>query len=287
MNLEDRLAALQSNFYLSLSLLETAQNGKLVLDRYSYKGHASNKFDFPHETSSSTSRNRESLLPAVRNNLQTTFAFTAVELDTILKSVFSTNPINETDNTIKYVRCVVHLLAVAFINDPMYPIWQCDTEFQTVFYTHDPYREFDCRELNGTAVSWDHFGGIEEFVDILNLSKSIINDKAASDPFVSYEVNNHKSRNKRHTKKYQNIRDFVNLECVVNNDKMSLAGDLYEAYTNWSNDLNVECLSQRGFGLGLREFGFVRKRRGQGKHWWLGISLIKIKNEQISLSLDL
>ena len=32
-------------------------------------------------------------------------------------------------------------------------------------------------------------------------------------------------------------------------------------------------MAQRSFGMRLTALGFERRRRGKGKHWWMGIDL--------------
>ena len=52
---------------------------------------------------------------------------------------------------------------------------------------------------------------------------------------------------------------------------MSPAGDLYASYAQWCLDQGYLAHSQRKFGLELRAHGYERKRRGKGKHWWVGV----------------
>lgn len=67
------------------------------------------------------------------------------------------------------------------------------------------------------------------------------------------------------------IEDFVADVCFTGSEVMSLAGDLYASYAQWCLDQGYLAHSQRKFGLELRARGYQRKRRGKGKHWWLGV----------------
>ena len=67
------------------------------------------------------------------------------------------------------------------------------------------------------------------------------------------------------------IDDFVADVCSTGAEAMSLAGDLYASYARWCLDQGYLAHSQRKFGLELRARGYQRKRRGKGKHWWLGV----------------
>ena len=67
------------------------------------------------------------------------------------------------------------------------------------------------------------------------------------------------------------VDDFVADVCSTGAEAMSLAGDLYASYAQWCLDQGYLAHSQRKFGLELRARGYQRKRRGKGKHWWLGV----------------
>ena len=72
------------------------------------------------------------------------------------------------------------------------------------------------------------------------------------------------------------IDDFVAEACSTGAEAMSLAGDLYASYAQWCLDQGYLAHSQRKFGLELRARGYRRKRRGKGKHWWLGVRAAQI-----------
>ena len=67
------------------------------------------------------------------------------------------------------------------------------------------------------------------------------------------------------------VDDFVAGACATGGDTMALAGDLYTAYARWCLDNGYLAHSQRKFGLELTARGYRRKRRGKGRHWWLGV----------------
>ena len=67
------------------------------------------------------------------------------------------------------------------------------------------------------------------------------------------------------------IDDFVADACSTGSRAMNLAGELYTSYATWCLDNGYLAHSQRKFGLELRARGYERKRRGKGKHWWIGV----------------
>ena len=68
------------------------------------------------------------------------------------------------------------------------------------------------------------------------------------------------------------IDDFLADACSTGDEAKTLAGDLYTSYASWCLDNGYRAHSQRKFGLELRARGYERKRRGKGKHWWLGVA---------------
>ena len=67
------------------------------------------------------------------------------------------------------------------------------------------------------------------------------------------------------------IDDFVADACSTGDRAMILAGELYTSYARWCLDHGYLAHSQRKFGLELRARGYERKRRGKGRHWWIGV----------------
>ena len=66
---------------------------------------------------------------------------------------------------------------------------------------------------------------------------------------------------------------FVSACGMIAPEAMIVAGDLYGNYLTWCRETEQEPLSQRSFGVRLTGLGFERKRRGRGRHWWVGLGL--------------
>jgi putative DNA primase/helicase len=77
------------------------------------------------------------------------------------------------------------------------------------------------------------------------------------------------------------LGEFIE-DCCVEGDVEALASDLYDAYREWGGEL-----SQRKFGLTLRERGYTKERRTKDPHkgriQWLGIGLVNF-SEEVNLS---
>lgn len=68
------------------------------------------------------------------------------------------------------------------------------------------------------------------------------------------------------------LGEFIGLRCVLDDASYAYAADLYDAYIAFTGDRR---LSQRAFGLRLRERGFDKAKMGHpGRNAWLGIGLL-------------
>ena len=71
----------------------------------------------------------------------------------------------------------------------------------------------------------------------------------------------------------QHLQRFLDECCTISPDEASTAKDLYIEYLRWCDQNQMGPLIQRNFGLKLSGLGFHRRRRGHGRHWWLGVGL--------------
>ena len=69
----------------------------------------------------------------------------------------------------------------------------------------------------------------------------------------------------------QYLERFLDECCTISPDESSTAKDLYIDYLRWCDQNQLGPLIQRNFGLKLSGLGFHRRRRGRGRHWWLGV----------------
>ena len=69
------------------------------------------------------------------------------------------------------------------------------------------------------------------------------------------------------------LNQFIAQRCTVSLEASITARDLYIAYLRWCDESDEAALLQRQFGLALTHSGYQRRRRGGGRHWWVGIGL--------------
>ena len=73
----------------------------------------------------------------------------------------------------------------------------------------------------------------------------------------------------------ESVSDFLRERCAVGDGELILAATLFDAYLEWSAARGDEPVGQRRFGMHLTAAGLERRRRGRGKHWWMGVGLRK------------
>ena len=71
------------------------------------------------------------------------------------------------------------------------------------------------------------------------------------------------------------VSRFVSEGCEMGDDCRILAGELYAGFQRWCLESGHQPISQRAFGIRLTALGLHRKRRGHGKHWWIGIRIVE------------
>jgi uncharacterized peroxidase-related enzyme len=74
---------------------------------------------------------------------------------------------------------------------------------------------------------------------------------------------------------------FLDETCIVSSDQAAPARALYIAYLRWCDENREKPWRQRNFGLALTGLGFRRRRRGQGRHWWMGLAVRSGTSESV------
>jgi hypothetical protein len=128
------------------------------------------------------------------------------------------------------------------------------------FLSSDPLRAGPelAGRMNGADSVAYHTGSPEE-IQIASSQPALQESESSSEPMASSDQ----------------VADFVGACCVISSEKLIIAKDLYNAYVEWCQEIGQEPLVQRSFGMKLTTLGFQRRRRGRGRHWWLGVGLEK------------
>jgi putative DNA primase/helicase len=74
------------------------------------------------------------------------------------------------------------------------------------------------------------------------------------------------------------IGNFIKERCVQTDNVSIRSRELFKSYQDWCDENNEHAVSERFFGLRLKELGLGQKRLGDGRYWQ-GICL-RMSNEK-------
>ena len=270
---------------------------------------------------------QRSLLRCAGNQVRAAFALCALQTQRELDGVSATEPLDETDPSLRAVRAVCFVISHTLDRELLNPTWVVPVGYRQDFRCPSMDADFDLAGWNGREVRWEHLGGLATYLDLVLFASYCVDGMpvtdaasiargdytALGDAFLSdpeppavvgpvvpgYGSGSGRLRNAgpaasgpapgtgwvnpdgppqtaitiaSQASEFGPLEDFVADVCSTGAEAMSLAGDLYTSYANWCLEQGYLAHSQRKFGLELRALGYQRKRRGKGKHWWLGVS---------------
>jgi hypothetical protein len=237
-------------------------------------------------------RDNQDMVRCINNQMRSAFAFSAIQTHRALESVFSRPPLQESDPDRQAARCTFYLLNQALNYDLIAPIWVCPPDYRRCFEVRSISFTFDASGLDGKRVYWDDFGGLNKYLDLLEycsdqaancpppeLPRHAQSQSTYENPEETQPASPHltlsESESPEARRSSDQVADFVETRCVVSSKELIIAKDLYDAYMDWCQEVSQEPLAQRSFGMRLTTLGFQRRRRGRGRHWWLGVGLKK------------
>ena len=270
------------------------------------------------------------------NQMRAAFALSVLQARRSLAVAFPGEPIEEELPELRTALSVIHLIALAVQRSVIQPVWECPPPYRRFFHIRRLGLTLNATGLGGKALSWDDFGGLEAYLDLLEYcaaSADVVPEEGyGSAPVIlpfhlsrldasgvigmpqdidpptealpmrppSGYTENGKPRYPAVEQaearpestpaadvgstakpspvmtldRRQDLVDrFLEEQCETGADRRILAGELYADFVSWCNMKESDTISQRSFGLRLRALGLTRKRRGHGKHWWMGIGL--------------
>ena len=226
----------------------------------------------------------QELVRCVNNQVRGAFAFSAIQTNRVLESIFGNSPIQAEDSDLQTARCVLYLLSKSVSQDLMQPVWACPADYRRRFDVQFASFALDASELDGEKVCWDDFGGLNRYLDLLEFCSVEVEgyntqaeysppeEEAPEDPLQG-AVAGLPLASRLEDDSAGNVTKFVAAQCLTASNEMIIAKDLYDAYVDWCAQQSEEPLGQRSFGMQLTAMGFQRRRRGRGRHWWLGIGV--------------
>ena len=274
----------KENLDLSMALMQAVQEEKVTAKQLFRDGPEEMFVAFAVDNDGP---DQQELSRRAANQARAAVALAVIQTQRSLDWVFAGSPLDEENPDLHDARCVMYLLNRTVFANLFAPVWDCPPEYRRRFEVRPINLLMDAGELHGKGLSWDHVGGLAQFVDLLvyfaNWVEDLTEIKPAADaPFYltpepmtdsepELEIIN--STPEPAWKVDGPVARFVDEQCDVGDASLVLAKDLYAGFQQWCRDNRLDDVSQRSFGMQLTAMGFQRRRRGRGKHWWDGIRL--------------
>ena len=290
-----QIRLVRENLALAIALWAAAQKGVITAGFLPNQSEVENgdgdlvRLSVPFEV-----RDNQELVRCVNNQIRGAFALSAVQTNRALESVHGNLPIQDEPSDLQSARCILYLLSKTFNYDLMDPVWVCPTEYRQTFEVESISFTLDASALAGKKIYWADFGGLSKYLDLLEFCSNQAADEAGipsetapkkelvkAEP-VKGELATEESAGRARSPETEVIPDlaqldsisaFVEARCLVHTQEKIIAKDLFDAYVSWCEREGYELMAQRSFGMRLTALGFERRRRGKGKHWWMGIDL--------------
>jgi hypothetical protein len=219
----------------------------------------------------------EDLVRCATNQVRGAFAFSVMQTHRSLESVHTTTPLQEADPDCKAARCAIYLLNNALRQDMLAPEWACPLGYRHRFEVRPISFVLDASDLDGRTVFWDDFGGLEKYLGLLEYCAGQVQQMPPGRGRTRKgEAGDETSLRLGLTEALSNsdpVAQFIAARCKVGPEALTTAGGLYFEYLDWCQEIGQEALGQRSFGIRLTRLGFIRRRRGRGRHWWQGVEL--------------
>lgn len=290
-----QIKLVRENLALAMALWAAAQRGVITA------GFVPSRTDFISPAGQAVSvavplevRDNQELVRCVNNQMRGAFAFSAIQAHRALESVSINPPLQEADPDLQAARCAFYLLNKTLNHDLIAPVWVCPPDYRRCFEVRSISFTLDASGLEGKRVLWDDFGGLNKYLDLLEYCSIQVAKHAPELPQyaqpledtqppspqeeefpVPLPIANGSPKAIPSSPSSDQVADFVGTCCVTSADELIIAKDLYNAYVDWCQERGQEPLAQRSFGMRLTTLGFQRRRRGRGRHWWLGVGLEK------------
>ena len=216
------------------------------------------------------------LVRCINNHVRGAVTFSAMQAHSTLTRVYRNPPLREVDPDLRSARCAIFLMNNSLGQQMLAPVWDCPAPYRHRFEVRSIPFVLDASALDGKPVTWEDFGGLDKYLDLLQYCVRRL-DKSG----MQAETNGQSNAGLTLSKESQlamplaadgPVAAFVDARCTVDLESRAMAKDMYTVYLDWCRENDSAPLVQRSFGIQLTKLGFVRKRRGRGRHWWQGVA---------------
>jgi len=272
----------KENLDLSMALCQAVQEDKVTAKQLFRDGPEDMFVAFAVDNDGP---GQQELTRRAANQARAAFALSVIQTQRSLDRVFNGAPLEEENPDLQAARCVMFLLNNTISNDIFTPVWDCPPEYRRRFEVRPINLLMDAGELHGKGLSWDHVGGMPQYLDLLVYFANWVEDIEEIEKQSPTDLWENAPEDKLEpvmvlvnpspAEKIDGpVAQFVAEQCGVGDGSLVLAKDLYAGFQDWCRETGQDDVSQRSFGMQLTTMGFQRRRRGRGKHWWDGIRLI-------------
>ena len=274
----------KENLDLSMALLQAVQEEKITAKQLFRDGPEEVFVAF---AVNSKGPDQIELTRRAANQARAAFALSVIQAQRSLDRVFADPPIAEENPDLQAARCVMFLLNNTISTNLFTPVWDCPLEYRRRFEVRPIHILMDAGELHGKGLSWDHVGGLPQYLDLLEYFANWIEDLPEIDePRVAVSTDLWENAPEEETapvvvlanpapaeKIDGAVASFIAERCDLGGQNLVLAKEVYAGFQEWCRETGQDDVSQRSFGMQLTAMGLQRRRRGRGKHWWEGIRL--------------
>ena len=281
---EFEIRMVKENLDLAMALLQAVQEEKITVKQLFRDGP---KDMFVAFAVDNDGPDQAELTRRAANQARAAFALSVIQTQRSLDRVFINPPLEEENPDLRAARCVMFLLNNTVFANLFAPVWDCPPEYRRRFEVRPIHLLLDAAELHGKGLSWDHVGGLPQYLELLVYFANWIEDLHELDkqpvpgptelwvnePEKELEPVVVLATPARAENIDGPVARFVVEQCDVGGKNLVLAKELYARFQVWCRQTGLDDVSQRSFGMQLTAMGFLRRRRGRGKHWWDGIRL--------------
>lgn len=283
-----KIKLVRENLALAMALWRAAKNGYIGPNELSGHKTENGESDLGSMPNALDRAQEDALTRSAGNQVRASFALSVTQTQQSLDSVFSVDPLDEEAPDLQAARCAIYLMNSAVAADMFSPVWDCPPRYRRLFEVRPIRFVLDANDIQGRGLNWDHFGGLDKFLYLLDYCEAWA--EQSGDPRPAPALSNTPAISPAATKVKNTLRRrslfdevaataadsveaFISARCELGEGFRSTAKDLYANYVGWCKETDQQPVAQRSFGMRLTGQGLERRRRGRGKHWWEGIRL--------------
>ena len=116
------------------------------------------------------------LIRGAGNQMRAAFALSALQARRSLAAAFPGEPIEEELPELRTALSVMHLIALAVRRSIIQPVWECPPSYRRLFHIRRLGFTLNATGLGGRPLSWDDFGGLDNYIDLLEYCAASADD---------------------------------------------------------------------------------------------------------------